>query len=416
MKKKIMLSAILTIVMCLSLITGVAFALFTSESNINITINSGKVEMIANISNIETWSLEDNKEESGRTDGTFTLGGTVKFLNSKLVIDKIVPGDKVSFNIEGNNNSNVKILYRYKIECLDGSELMSGLEFTINSVKYTSLAKYVSEWIGLDASDNMDEVKVSVELPEFISDDYQDKSATILVTIEAVQGNADVNDESEVHYFANNVQELKEILKTQGNVVLTSNLDLVSEKGGYSQSGLVVSGGVIDGNNNTVDVNNANGTWDCAVYFSGGEIKNIKISGAFRGVFTAGCNSDLIMDNVVIDDVCYTFSSDGSNSNYSIIITNSTLNGWTSYTGGYKSVSFSNCRFGRGTGSYQYAYMRPYNDTVFLNCYFEEGYEFDSTQCTSVFINCYYGNKLITQDNVVAFLGADASEIVVENK
>ena len=107
-------------------------------------------------------------------------------------------------------------------------------------------------------------------------------------------------------------------------------------------------------------------------------------------------------DNVIIDNVCYTFSSDGANSNFSVIVTNSTLNGWTSYAKGYKSVSFTNCNFGKGTGGYQYAFMRPYNDTTFTNCVFEEGYEFDSTLCVSTFINCYYGDQLITQSNVAS--------------
>ena len=215
MKRKIILSAVLTIALCLSLITGATFALFTSESKINIAINSGKVEMVANISNIETWSLEDNKEEVGRTDGSFTLGGNVSFENSVLTIDKIVPGDKASFLIEGTNNSNVIILYRYKIECLNGSELMSGLEFTINGVKYNNFAKYVSKWELLNVSENMKEVSVSVELPELCGDEYQNKTANILVTVEAIQGNAEVEGSEEIHYFVSNPEDLIQILKNK---------------------------------------------------------------------------------------------------------------------------------------------------------------------------------------------------------
>ena len=346
----------------------------------------------------------------------FTLGGKVSFKNSLLTIDKIVPGDKASFVIEGTNNSNVIILYRYKIECLDGNELMSGLEFTINGSKYNSFAKYVSEWKLLNVLENMEEVEISVELPQNAGNKYQNKSANILVTVEAVQGNAEVEGSEEIHYFVSNADDLKQVLKNNGNVILSSDLEVVSSKGGYNNAGVTVSGGVLDGNNNTFEATNANGTWDCAVYFSGGEIKNITISGGFRGVFTAGCNSDLVMDNVIIDNVCYTFSSDQANSNYSVIVTNSTLNGWTSYANGYKSVSFTNCNFGKGTGGYQYAFMRPYNDTTFTNCVFEEGYEFDSTKCTSTFINCYYGDQLITQSNVASLLGSSASQVVVNNK
>ena len=415
MKKKLIVSAILTIALCFSLITGATYALFTTESLVNIAINSGKVEMIANITNIETWSLENNKEEAGRTDGTFTLGGSVDFVNSLLTIDKIVPGDKVAFVIEGTNNSNVLVLYRYKIECVDGSKLMSGLEFVINDVKYNSLAKYVSSWQTLNVSQDMDEVEVSIELPESTGNYLQDENTKILVTVEAVQGNANVSGTEEVSYFATNVNELKELLMNKENVVLASDVEMQSSKGGYNKSGVSVNGGVLDGNNNLLEVNNANDTWDCAVYFTGGVIKNLQIGGAFRGVFTAGCNSDLVMDNVIIDNVCYTFSSDGANANYSVIVTNSTLNGWTSYAGGYKSVTFSNCKFGKGNGAYDYAYMRPYSNTPFTNCTFEVGYEFDSTQCTSTFINCYYGDQLITSSNVSTLLGSSASQVVVNN-
>ena len=219
-------------------------------------------------------------------------------------------------------------------------------------------------------------------------------------------------------------QNLEEVKVTTGSdlqsalasgnkeVVLEEDVDAEATSGGYSVAGVVVDGDVLDGNGKTLTVENANSTWDCAVYTNGGVIKNLTIAGAFRGIFTAGCSSDIIVDNCVIDDVCYTISSDGSNANYSIIVTNTTLNGWTSYTGGYKSVSFTDCKFGAGTGGYSYAYCRPYSDTTFTNCVFEEGYTFDSLRCTSTFINCYVGDTLITEDNVVELLGDSAANIV----
>jgi hypothetical protein len=199
-------------------------------------------------------------------------------------------------------------------------------------------------------------------------------------------------------------------------VILSGDVNSTASKGGYSVSGANVGAGkVLDGNGNTLAVTNANGTWDCAVYTNGGTIKNLTINGAFRGILTAGCSADIVIDNVIIDDVCYTISSDGSNPNYSIIVTNSTLNGWTSYTGGYKSVSFTNCNFGRGTGSYSYAYCRPYSDTTFTGCVFEEGYAFDATRCTSTFVNCYVGDTLITAENITSLLGSGAANAVVSN-
>ena len=49
MKKKTLLMSILTVVMCLSLTIGGTFALFTSESELDIAVNSGKVEISATI-------------------------------------------------------------------------------------------------------------------------------------------------------------------------------------------------------------------------------------------------------------------------------------------------------------------------------------------------------------------------------
>ena len=77
----------------------------------------------------------------------------------------------------------------------------------------------------------------------------------------------------------------------------------------------------------------------------------------------------------------------------------------------FELVTFTDCTFGKGTGSYQYAYCRPYNDSIFTNCVFEEGYEFDATKASSTFVNCYYGKTLIIAENVVSLLGEDAAKV-----
>lgn len=204
--------------------------------------------------------------------------------------------------------------------------------------------------------------------------------------------------------------EMKDALKA-GEVVSLAG-DVVSDaiNGGYSKAGAVVNGGTLDGNGYTLTAEGANGTWDCVLYTTGGMIKNITIGGGFRGIFTAGCKSDIVIDNVIIDDVCYTISADEANL-YELCVTNSTLNGWTSYTQGYKAVSFTDCNFGAGTGGYKYAYCRPYSATTFTNCVFEAGYEFDARQTTCTFDNCYVGETLITAENVVELLGADAANV-----
>ena len=200
MKKKALFSSILTIALCVSLIAGSTFALFTSESTVNIAITSATVEMVASIDNIETWSLEDDKAADGRTDGTFTQGGTAKFdADAKsFSIDKIVPGDKVAFEIVGTNNSTVKVMYRYIIQLLDDNGLVYGLVANVDGADYEALYTYRSQWMTLDAKTDMDPVKVSFELPVEANNDYQNKTLNYSVTVEAVQGNATAEHMAEV--------------------------------------------------------------------------------------------------------------------------------------------------------------------------------------------------------------------------
>jgi hypothetical protein len=72
---------------------------------------------------------------------------------------------------------------------------------------------------------SIDEVEVSIELPESTGNYLQDENTKILVTVEAVQGNASVSGTEEVSYFATNVNELKELLMNKENVVLASDVD-----------------------------------------------------------------------------------------------------------------------------------------------------------------------------------------------
>ena len=124
---------------------------------------------------------------------------------------------------------------------------------------------------------------------------------------------------------------------------------------------------------------------------------HLTINSGMRGIFMGGATADVYIENVVIDGTIYTFNSDGGNKNYGVYISNSTLNGWTSHSDVHKEVVYTNCNFGEGQG---YAFCRPYGKTVLENCVFEEGFEFDTAKTSDItFINCYYGDTLITADN-----------------
>ena len=184
---------------------------------------------------------------------------------------------------------------------------------------------------------------------------------------------------------------------------------------GYGATGITVTrGATLDGNGNTLTVTDANGTWDCAVNPKSGTVKDLTINGAFRGIFMGSASGDVYIDNVVIDKVCYTFNSDGGDKNYGVYISDSTLNGWTSFSDVHKEVIFTNCKFGKGTGSYNYAFCRPYNACTFNNCVFEEGFKFDTSKTSDItFENCYYGETLITAENAESLkVTVDGDDVV----
>ena len=166
---------------------------------------------------------------------------------------------------------------------------------------------------------------------------------------------------------------------------------------GYGATGVTVAdGAVLDGQGNTLTVNDANATWDCVVAAKGGTIKNLTVAGAMRGIFMPSATGDVYIDNVIFKDVIYTFNSDGGNKNYGVYISNSTLNGWTSHSDVHKEVVYTNCNFGEGSG---YAYCRPYGPTSFIGCAFEAGFQIGAIGKIT-FENCTVGGQALTAENL----------------
>lgn len=184
-KRNIILSALLIIMLCVSLISGATYALFTSESEVNIAITSGKVKVEATIDNLETYSIGGRQEV-----GKFETGGTATFNDGTMILDKLVPGDKAKFNITVKNNSNVKVAYR--IRMIAEGTLANALEAiaTIdnNEIKLTSVEN-VSAWKEFDSTNEV-VIPVSIELPITVGNEYQNKTANATIVIEAIQGNA----------------------------------------------------------------------------------------------------------------------------------------------------------------------------------------------------------------------------------
>ena len=230
MKKKVLLSSIGTIALCLCLIAGSTFALFTDTTSFNIAVTSGDVEIEANAKINALYSakgadsaddefLIDEEDHTytheKQTNGFFLNGGTASVTDGNLEIVRLTPGDRVDVDIVITNKSNVAFAYRYKLTS-DNTNLATGMVITVDGVSYEGLESWTSEWYPVIAAPNgvpgdVPVKTISIELPVYAGNEYQseatdqedgrlagDQSVTYTIVVEAVQGNAVTDDESEI--------------------------------------------------------------------------------------------------------------------------------------------------------------------------------------------------------------------------
>lgn len=175
MKNKIIVSSILTIALCLSMIAGSTFALFTSESKVNVAVTSGEVSVLATASNLQYTS------DLGSTLGQATLSDKA----DSITVEGFTPGDRVSFDITVANESTVAINYRTVVTISD--ELAPALEVSFDDEKSEG---HKSAWTKLDAGADPEKVTVSIYFPDADNNnDYMGKTCNISYVVEAVQGN-----------------------------------------------------------------------------------------------------------------------------------------------------------------------------------------------------------------------------------
>ena len=213
---------------------------------------------------------------------------------------------------------------------------------------------------------------------------------------------------------ADTADELVEALENGKNVILTDDIkiDPAGMSNAYGTTGINVKNGqTIDGNGNTLDIKGAGGTWDSGINTTGGLIKNLTVTGSFRGIFinhNSSHSEPVVLENVIIDGTTYTISCD-QGMDQTLTATNSTFNGWTSYAATLGYAKFENCKFGEGNG---YAYCRPYAPTTFVGCEFEAGYRLDP-RADVTFENCTLNGVDLTDANI-ADLVTNTAKVTVK--
>ena len=195
--------------------TGATFALFTDNAEAEINIAAGKVAMSLTPEALTTYSAEANAdgdridERGGKyisklttVQGVFTNGGTAAYADGVFTLDKITPGDRVTFTATLANASTVNIKYRlvYVLDSTDtklATGLVTKMDLSGTTETYAGLKTFRSEWIALAANASPEKASFSfdIELPIDKGNEYQEKTARFSLYAEAVQGNADVEND-----------------------------------------------------------------------------------------------------------------------------------------------------------------------------------------------------------------------------
>jgi hypothetical protein len=246
-------------------------------------------------------------------------------------------------------------------------------------------------------------------MPEDAGNEHQGKTASISFMVEAVQGNAG--------NIVSTSEELAAAAKAGQDISLVADMEAPLAYGTIygTPAAVIQKGGVINGNGYELEIKNPvyNGY---AIETWGGTIKNLKITSMVgRGIIISAPTQDIFLDNVVIDGPGYAINTT-EHSPKNLVVTNSTVNGWTSLAG-LASVKFENCKLGLNTASYwqDFGYgidydrlIRPYNNAEFKNCEFEQDYYIDlsslGADCVITLDNCTVNGVKLTAENYASYI------------
>lgn len=189
-KTKVLASALLTIAMSASLVAGGTYALFTSESAINVAVSSGTVSVVATLdedkgillgSTLDAGKLEEKQADYAADTNVVSL-------------TNMVPGDYMEFDINVHNASTVAVKYQTVISVVEDDGLFDGLDVYVDGALLEGSDAKMSKWQTMQVGAEDITVPVRIVLPVEAGNEYQNKTCTIAYKVNAVQGNAETYD------------------------------------------------------------------------------------------------------------------------------------------------------------------------------------------------------------------------------
>lgn len=435
--KKALFTSVMSLIICVVMLMGTTFAWFTDS------VTSGKNKIMAGNLDVDllysedlvNWKSVDGKADLFDEDALWEPGHTqivyLKVANLGSLALKYEFAMSFEDTVKGvtENGEEIKLSEHLEYGVIkDVTAVYEERAAAIADVAGKALAEHTEAGVLLKQTESAPFALV-VYMPETVGNEANYMTDTAAPQIElgvelfATQQTEESDsfgsdyDNNAPYTTVSDTASILEALTGGEDVIFSGDIaiDPATASNAYGATALNVKAGqTIDGNGHTLDVSGANDTWDSAINTTGGTIKNLTVTGAFRGIFinhNSAESSRVILENVTSIPVAYTISCD-QGTNQGLTATDCTFNGWTSYAATLGDAEFINCSFG-SNGSY--AYMRPYAPTTLTGCTFSEGFAYDASRTTSTFINCYVGNTLITQDNVTELLGSGAANAVIAN-
>jgi hypothetical protein len=249
--------------------------------------------------------------------------------------------------------------------------LMSGLIVNDGTTDYPALSTYTSPWFTLESGKNVADrapVIFSIELPVTAGNEYQEKKTSIKVTLEAVQGNAVVEDNRApvVTYI-----EKVDTVDAAQTALADPNKDYVLFTGDVAGAITVgdISNKIIDANDNQV-----------SLVFTGNlenvVVKNITADTAGRSInANAAIGTITVLDSELYSAAGTSGSAIGQGPNVDVVIDNCTIRGTGKsyglyYSGASGGLYITNTTF-ENFGSWAITTNSTINGNVLIdNCIF----------------------------------------------
>lgn len=285
-KRSVIITAILAIIMCASLVAGATFALFTSSSSVNIAITSANVEVTADVAVTKTWHENNGAEAEGLYD-TGKAEVTKENSQVKLTLSNFVPTDGVKLAVKLTNKSTVKIKYRVMLlaDRTAGTELLDELNVDMNGMEFRGYT-LATEYVELEAGASIDDIPVTIVFPKEATGG-KNITCNLVIKVEAQQGNAVATNDVDVPDGCVLVKETKDGANWYSVVSAAALNDGIEETVDFAST-LVVSEGNMTINATNKTIENTNDLWDSKpnawslVSAQGGAALTVKGNGTFK--------------------------------------------------------------------------------------------------------------------------------------